>query len=308
MLNQNVLLTSNLNLNIYTVKKTIWITSTARKIDFTEIEAATMLLMKWGFDYKISKTIGLENHQFAGTDEERASEFQYAMDHPEIDAIWCARGGYGTVRIIDKLDFSHFKKNPKPIIGYSDVTVLHSHLHTLGLTSIHATMPINIEKNTKEALQSLKMALLGDKLDYKIKSSAENKGGVAQGQLVGGNLSILYSLLGSESSIQTANKILFIEDLDEYLYHIDRMFINLKRNGYFDQLSGLIVGAFTDIKDNTTPYGKTVKEIILDVTSTYNFPIVFDFPAGHIEDNKTLLIGKEVLLTVKKDLSRLEFL
>ncbi|UNY99440.1 LD-carboxypeptidase [Zhouia spongiae] len=290
------------------MKKNIWITSTARKIDFTDIEAATMLLMKWGFDYKISKTIGLEDRQFAGTDDERAAEFQYAMDNPDIDAIWCARGGYGTVRIIDKLDFTGFIKNPKPIIGYSDVTVLHSHLHTLGLTSIHATMPINVKKNTIEALHSLKTALNGDKLQYEIRSSKENRSGQGNGRLVGGNLSILYSLLGSGSSIDTDGKILFLEDLDEYLYHIDRMFMNIKRNGYFDNLSGLVVGSFTDIKDNTVPYGKTVKEIIIDVTSEYNFPIVFDFPAGHIDDNNTLIMGQRVNLTVNKTISKLEFL
>ena len=280
---------------------TVAIVSTARKITLDEIQPAIDLLKSWSLNVEIGKTIGLEENQFAGSDTERATDFQKMLDNPKIKAIWCARGGYGTVRIIDKLDFTKFKKHPKWIIGYSDVTVLHSHVHNLGFQTLHATMPINVESNTIEAISTLKSALFNDSISYKIASTKENKMGKAEGVLVGGNLSMFYSLLGSETSINTKNKILFIEDLDEYLYHIDRMLINLKRNGYFNNLKGLIVGGMTDIHDNTIPFGKNAKEIVLDAVSEYNFPVVFDFPAGHLNDNRALFFGRKVKLEVGKN-------
>jgi muramoyltetrapeptide carboxypeptidase len=272
-----------------------------------EIQPAIDLLKNWGLNVVVGKTIGLEKHQFAGSDEERTTDFQKMLDNSKIKAIWCARGGYGTVRIIDQLDFTEFKKQPKWIIGYSDVTVLQSQLHNLGFETLHATMPINVSTNTKEAFSSLKKSLFGEQLSYEIPSSEENKLGKAKGELVGGNLSILYSLLGSNSSVKTDGKILFIEDLDEYLYHIDRMLMNLKRNGYFDNLKGLIVGGMTKMHDNTIPFGKTAKEIILDAVSEYNFPVVFDFPAGHLDDNRALILGRKVDLEVGKKTVRLNF-
>lgn len=287
---------------------TIAIVSTARKISMEDILPAIELLKSWDLKVVIGKTIGLENNQFAGTDEERTTDFQEMLDDKNIKAIWCARGGYGTVRVIDKLNLSGFLKHPKWIIGYSDITVLHSHLHNLGVKTLHATMPINVQKNTKKALKSLKNVLFGSKTSKNVDFSKSNKQGKSEGILVGGNLSILYSLLGSKSAINTNGKILFIEDLDEYLYHIDRMLIALKRNGLFQNLKGLIVGGLTQMHDNSIPFGKTAKEIVLETVSEYDFPVCFDFPAGHIDDNTTLILGGKVKLEVEKDKSTITFL
>ena len=286
---------------------TVAIVSTARKITLEEIQPAIDLLKKWDLNVEIGKTIDLEENQFAGSDTERVNDFQKMLDNPKIKAIWCARGGYGTVRIIDKLDFREFQKNPKWIAGYSDVTVLHSHIHNLGFQTLHATMPLDIAKNTNEALDTLKKCLFEDSISYKINSSEENRNGKAQGVLVGGNLSMIYSLLGSETSINADGKILFIEDLDEYRYHIDRMLMNLKRNNYFENLKGLIVGGMTDMHDNKIPFGKNAKEIILDIVSEYDFPVVFDFPAGHLKDNRALVFGRNVELEVGKNNTHLLF-
>ena len=280
---------------------TIAIVSTARKITLREIKPAIKLLENWGLNVIIGETIGLEENQFAGKDTERVNDFQKMLNNPKIKAIWCARGGYGTVRIIDQLDFTEFKKNPKWLIGYSDITVLHNHAHNLGFETLHATMPLDVSKNTDEALVSMRKCLFGEAISYKIESSKENKIGKALGELVGGNLSILYSLLGSKSSINTKDKILFIEDLDEYLYHLDRMLMNLKRNGYFENLKGLIVGGMTDMHDNKIPFGKNAKEIILDSTSEYNFPVVFNFPTGHLNDNRALIFGRKIELNVNEN-------
>lgn len=286
---------------------TVAILSTARKISLKEIQPAITLLKEWELNVAVGETIGLKDNQFAGSDIERANDFQNMLDNPKIKAIWCARGGYGTARIIDMLNFSKFKKYPKWIIGYSDVTVLHNHIHNLGFETLHATMPINVIENTQNALSSLKACLFESVISYEIPSSKENKFGNASGKLVGGNLSILYSLLGSDSTINTQNKILFIEDLDEYLYHIDRMLINLKRNGYFNNLNGLIVGGMTNMHDNSIAFGKNPKEIILDIVSEYNFPVIFDFPAGHIDDNRALILGRECKLNVSEKIAKLSF-
>ena len=288
-------------------KDVVGIVSTARKISLKEIQPAIKLLESWNLKVKIGKTIGLEDNQFAGTDDERIKDFQMMLDDDNVRAIWCARGGYGTVRIIDALDFTKFRKNPKWMVGYSDVTVLHNHINNLGFETLHATMPINVVKNTSDALNSLKDALFGKQVKYSIKSDNLNKFGEAKGELVGGNLSMLYSLLGSETAINTDGKILFIEDLDEYLYHVDRMMQNLKRNSYFNNLKGLIVGSLSDMNDNKIPFGKTAKQIIFDVCKDYNFPICFDFPAGHIDDNRALIFGRKVKLEVGKKLTKLDF-
>ena len=286
---------------------TVGIVSTARKISLEEIRPAIELLESWNLNVKIGKTIGSEKNQFAGTDEERKNDIQTMLDDDEVNAIWCARGGYGTIRIIDDLDFSNFKMNPKWIIGYSDVTVLHNHIHNLGFETLHATMPINIAKNTPKALNSLKEVLFGDNLSYSIKPTNLNKLGAARGKLVGGNLSMLYSLLGSETTINTDEKILFLEDLDEYLYHVDRMMQNLKRNGYFNNLSGLIVGSMSDMNDNSIPFGKTAQEIVFEVCNEYDFPICFNFPAGHIDDNRALILGRVVELKVESNKCSVRF-
>lgn len=287
---------------------TVAIVSTARKIALEEIKPAIQLLESWGLNVAVGETIGFEENQFAGNDEERTADFQKMLDNPQIKAIWCARGGYGTVRIIDKLDFTTFKKHPKWLIGYSDITVLHNHIHNFGIETLHATMPLNVLKNTEQAITTLKKSIFGKSPTYEIPSSKENKPGITSGELIGGNLSVLYSLLGSTSTINTDGKILFIEDLDEYLYHIDRMLLNLKRNEYFKNLKGLIVGGMTDMHDNTIPFGKNAKEIILDVISEFDFPVVFDFPAGHLDDNSSLILGRKVSLEVNKEKSKIQFL
>ena len=280
---------------------TIAIVSTARKISKEEITPAIKLLKSWGLKVVTGKTIALEDHQFAGTDAQRTTDFQLMLDSKNIKAIWCARGGYGTVRIIDKLDFSSFLKNPIWIIGYSDITVLHSYIHNLGVQSLHATMPINVLKNTENSLISLKNVLFGEKESKNFDFSKHNWLGKSEGILVGGNLSILYSLLGSKSNIDIDGKILFIEDLDEYLYHIDRMMLALKRNGYFENLKGLIVGGMTQMHDNTIPFGKTAEDIILDNIREYDFPVCFNFPAGHLDDNTALILGSKVKLEVNEN-------
>ena len=287
---------------------TVAIVSTARKISSDTIIPAIKLLEKWGLHVIIGETIGSEENQFSGSDEKRIADFQQMLDNPKVKAIWCARGGYGTVRLIDKLDFSEFKKHPKWIVGYSDITVLHSHIHNFGIETLHATMPINLENNSQQALESLKKSLFGKNLSYEIPADEKNKSGNASGELVGGNLSVLYSLLGSNSSTKTDGKILFIEDLDEYLYHIDRMFINLKRNGYFENLKGLVVGGMTNMHDNEIPFGKTAEKIILDCVSEYDFPVVFNFPAGHLDDNRALILGRKVTLDVGEIKSKITFM
>ncbi len=286
---------------------TIAIVSTARKVSLSELKPALEILKKWKLKVALGKTIEAEENQFAGSDELRAPDFQEQLDNPNIKAIWCARGGYGTVRIIDQLDFSEFKKHPKWIIGYSDVAVLHSHIHNLEIETLHAQMPVAIETKSEAAVNSIYKTLFGKEYSISIPSEKNNRTGTTSGQLVGGNLSMLYSLCGSPSAINTDGKILFIEDLDEYLYHIDRMLQNLKRNGMFTNLKGLIVGGMTQMNDNDIPFGKTAEEIILDVCKDYNFPIAFNFPAGHIEDNRALVLGNKVKLDIDNNNVNLEF-
>jgi muramoyltetrapeptide carboxypeptidase len=286
---------------------TIAILATARKNIDDNLKPAIDLLQSWGLNVVVGRTIGLDNNQLAGTDEQRAADFQQQMDNPNIKAIWCARGGYGTVRIIDLLDFTIFKKSPKWIIGFSDVTVLHNHLNTMGFKSIHGIMPVTVAKATPQAIESLRISLMGEQLKYKILPFPMNKFGKASGELVGGNLSILYSLFGSPSAIDCKDKILFLEDLDEYLYHIDRMMINLKRNGCLESIKGIIVGSMTKMKDNDIPWGKNAIEIIDDVTKKYNIPILYNFPAGHIQDNRALILGNTVTLDVNDKLSTVVF-
>jgi len=287
----------------------ISIVSTARKISKEEILPAQIKLEEWGLDVVLGDNLFKEQNQYAGTDKERIDDFQSMIDDDSVKAIICARGGYGTVRIIDKIDFSNFVKKPKWIIGYSDVTVLHSHIHTNYKTeTIHATMTINFPKDNSlnKSLETLKKALFGEKLFYELKQTKFSRKGKAKGQIVGGNLSILYSLIGSKSDINTDRKILFIEDLDEYLYHIDRMMMNFKRTGKLKNLAGLIIGGISEMNDNEIPFGKTAKEIILDAIEEYNYPVIFDFPAGHIDDNRALYLGRKVIMDINESMS-LEF-
>ena len=286
---------------------TIAILATARKNIDDNLKPAIDLVNGWGLEVVLGETIGLDDNQLAGTDEQRASDFQTMIDDPNIKAIWCVRGGYGTARMLDFVDFSKFIKNPKWIVGFSDITVLHSHLNKLGVASIDAIMPVNISTSTPEAKESLRKSLFGETLTYTIPCENENKLGVAKGELIGGNLSILYSLMGSETQVNCKGKILFIEDLDEYLYHIDRMMMSLKRCGCFEGLKGLVVGSFIKMHDNEIPWGKNALEIILDITKNYDFPIAFHFPAGHIHNNNAIIFGQTISLEINDAETILKF-
>ena len=281
------------------------IIATARKITFDELKPAIDILQSWELDVVLGENIFNIKDQFAGEDNERINDLQWALDDENIKAVFCARGGYGTVKIIDSIDFSKFKQQPKWIIGYSDITVLHSHiLQNFEIETLHAIMPLNFPKKFDEkkySLLSLKSALFNKLPAYKIKPHFLNKKGKANGELVGGNLSVLYSLLSSESDINTEGKILFIEDLDEYLYHIDRMMMALKRSRKFKFINGLIVGSMSDMKDNIVPYGKTAEEIIFDIVKDYSFPVCFNFPSGHSGENNALIMGRNVELIVDEN-------
>ena len=286
---------------------TIGILATARKADLASVQPAIKLLESWGLHVVIGKTIGKEENQLAGPDWLRATDFQEMLDNPKIKAIWAAKGGYGTVRIIDRIDFTNFKKKPKWVCGFSDMTVLHSHINNMGIETIHSFMALNAGTANPEVLASFRKALFGEKLTYTIPSHEYNVNGTAKGEIVGGNLSVLYSIMGSKSEVDYKGKILFIEDLDEYLYHIDRMMMNLKRNGYFDGVKAVIVGGMSSMNDNEIPWGKDALQIIQDVLKDYKFPIIYNFPAGHIKDNRTLILGKVVSIDVNKNGSVVNF-
>jgi len=265
------------------------------------MDDAVRLLQNWGLEVVIGDTLNASYHQFAGNDDLRARDMQRFIDDDSIKAIFAARGGYGTVRIIDKVDFSRLEQSPKWIIGFSDITVLHTHLHTLyGLQTIHGQMPVNIPDATTASLKTLKKALFGDEVFYHFKSHSINRAGEARGQVIGGNLSILLSVLGSVSDMDYAGKILFLEDVGEYLYSVDRMLYALKRAGKLNNLAGLIVGGFTEMKDNDIPFGQTVAEIVMNVVSEHNYPVCFDFPAGHIADNHAIIFGRELHMNVSE--------
>ena len=278
------------------------IVAPARSITFAEIHPAIRFFTRYEMEVVLGSYIFNTHHQFAGSDDQRRRDLQKMMDDDEIRAIICARGGYGILRIIDQLDFTKFCSNPKWIVGYSDVTVLHAHIHQhFGVETLHALMPYNMGRDpSQDALETLIDALKGEPFSYEWKSSPLNRPGDAEGILVGGNLSILYALSGSASSPDTAGKILFIEDLDEYLYHLDRMMLNLKRSGKLEKLAGLLVGGLTDMHDNPVPFGKTAQEIIAAAVQGYDYPVCFDFPAGHIDNNLALILGRRVRLSVDK--------
>lgn len=286
---------------------TVGILATARKIDLATLQPGIKLLESWGLKVVIGKTIGKEQNQLAGADWQRATDFQEMLDNPNIKAIWSAKGGYGTVRIVDRIDFTNFKKKPKWIIGFSDVTVLHSHINNMNIGTLHAIMAISAKSATPEAIETFRKALFGEKLEYHIPNHAFNKPGKATGELVGGNLSVLYSIQGSESAVDMNGKILFLEDLDEYLYHIDRMMMNLKRNGSLKGLKGIIIGGMTSMNDNDIPWGHDSLQIIQDIVKDLNIPVAYNFPAGHIKDNRALILGKNVIFEVNSTETVLKF-
>ena len=290
---------------------TIMILSPAGRIrDKVSVDAGIELANHWGLIVFFGNHLLSQDNTFAGTDAQRLDDMQKALDDPSIKAIWAARGGYGAVRIVDDLDFTKFFEHPKWIIGYSDITVFHNRLHELGYQTIHGQMPLTIHLEDpvqKQSLLSLHNALFGKKLSYKLTTSKKNRQGESIGQLVGGNLSIVYSMLESNTTLNMNGKVLFIEDVGEALYHIDRMMISLKRAGYFNNCKGLIVGNFKLKKNEGNKFGKTLEEIVLDAVEGTNFPVIFDFPAGHIDDNRTLILGSYVDLKVAKKKTKIVF-
>jgi len=273
------------------------------------IERADSLLKAWGLVPVHGKNLFAKHYQFAGTDEQRAADLQRALDDPSIKAIWAARGGYGSVRILDKIDWESLKKHPKWLIGFSDITVLSIKAYSLGIASIHGIMPISLthpNPDRKPAIVTLKNLVFGRKLKFAIPSDSLNIPGTAEGTVVGGNLSLLVSLLGSDLQLDTTGKILFLEDVGEYPYAYDRMLYALARAGYFDNLAGLIVGNMS-IKTDNEPFGETVEEMILKHVKGKNYPVVFHFPAGHVVKNYAVPIGKTAKITVKKKKTIVEF-
>jgi len=270
------------------------------------IERAKRLAESWGLKVVLGEHLFHQNNHFSGTDEERATDFQKALDNPNIKAIWAARGGYGCVRIIDRLEYSAFLKQPKWIVGYSDITAFHSQVHNLGVETIHGMMATSIEEKPEEIIEtisSFKRVLFGEQISYKIPLSDYNRTAVLEnnkvlkGQLVGGNLALLTSMLGSRSQLNTDGKILFIEEIGEYKYAIDRMLQSLKRAGYFKNLKAVIVGDMSNVKKNTTSWGSTIEQLILDVLPKET-PVLFDFPAGHESENRALIFGRRIELAI----------
>ena len=265
------------------------------------IDDAVRLLESWGLKVVLGETVHASWNQFAGTDELRAADFQRFLDDHLVKAIFAARGGYGTIRIIDAIDFTEFEANPKWIIGFSDITILHSHIHAVYNTqSIHGQMPLTIPDGSRLSLETLRKALFNEPYEIEFKSIVENRTGEGSGILTGGNLTLLQMMSGSVSEQDYKDKILFLEDVGEYFYSIDRMIICFKRAGILAGLKGLIIGGFTDLKDNDIPFGQTVEQIIMSHVEEYNYPVCFNFPAGHIEDNRALILGREVTLAVNE--------
>jgi muramoyltetrapeptide carboxypeptidase len=267
-------------------------------------ECIRVLQEEWGYRVKVGSTVGSQSTTyFSGTDEERLIDFQLMLDDDEVKAVLCARGGYGMGRIIDQVNFKKFKKNPKWIIGYSDITVLHSHLYSnYYISSMHAPMAgaFNDAGYINRFVQSLKATLEGKKAKYNCDPHEFNRKGEAVGELIGGNLTLLAHMTGSESESKTRGRILFIEDVGEYIYNIDRMLYQLKRSGKLSKLAGLVIGGFTDVKDTERPFGKTAYETIKEIIAEYDYPVCFGFPVSHEKENYALKIGVGYKLKVGK--------
>ena len=303
---------------------TIAIVPTARAITVEELRDGIALAESWGLKVKLGAGIGRKHFQQAGTAEERAADLQAALDDPTVRAIWCARGGYGTVHLLDHLDLSKLRRDPKWIVGFSDITVLHNALHNIGIAILHAQMPFHIGAKTEATRDTLRAALFGEEWrvtssEWRVTSSEWRVGsttlatrhsplatpriGQCEGVLIGGNLSMLYALRGTPYDIDPRGKILFMEDLDELLYHVDRMVQNLQLAGWFKELAGLIVGGMSDMRDKNPedPFGKTAERIIADALGDADFPVCYGFPAGHIDDNRALVLSATVKLSVTAD-------
>ena len=276
----------------------IAIAAPARMVTPEEMQFAINWLKEKGFVPVYDDRLFAQHYIFAGDDNFRAAVFQQYLEDEDIEAIWIARGGYGSIRIIDKLDFTKFLKHPKWIIGFSDGTVLHGKLNCLGVPSLHAAMPFFFENKTPEAKNALLDALSGNPLRYTFPYHPLNKNGVMEGEIVGGNLSVLYGMMGSNTFPELNGKILFIEEVDEYIYHIDRMMHALKRAGKLENLKGLVVGGLTQIHDNSHPFGMTAEQVIAEAVADYGYPVCFGFPAGHFDDNRPLFFGQKSRIEV----------
>ena len=275
----------------------IAIVAPAGKIAKEKVDTAANVLQDWGLEVVLGKNLYHDHFQYSATDNERLDDLQQAMNDPSVKAILFARGGYGTIRIIDRIDFKGFQENPKWLIGFSDITIFHSHIHTNFQTeTIHGSMAMGL--TDPESAESLRKALFGEQLKYEFETNPLSRKGESKGILVGGNLAILCSLIGSASDIGTTGKILFIEDVGEYLYRLDRTMWQLKRAGKFDNLAGLVVGGMTGMKDSETPFGKSAYEIVAEAVQEYDYPVSFGFPAGHETDNRALIFGRKALLAV----------
>jgi muramoyltetrapeptide carboxypeptidase len=288
----------------------IGIIAPSRKVSRDKVTEAANMIESWGYPVVFGENLFAEFNQFAGRDEDRAKDFMQMITNPEIKAILCARGGYGTVRLLDFIDQDIIQHNPKWIVGYSDITVLHSYINKLmEWETIHATMPVNYnpELASSDSWLKLKMILQGHKVEYELPAHELNRLGTANGMLVGGNLSLIFSLRGTFCDLDTDGRILFIEDLDEYLYHIDRMMMNLKISGKLKKLNGLIVGGMNEMRDNAITFGRSANEIIANTVKDYNYPVVFNFPAGHCEPNLPLILGRNIILDVKPKKVNLQF-
>ncbi len=280
----------------------ITIVAPARFVERSFIDFAVDMIRERGFQVSLGNNLFVRRNQFAGSDSERIADFNDAIRDPECRAILCARGGYGTTRLLKSIDWDAWNDDPKWVVGYSDITALHSSVYNrLNMESIHGSMPVNFQKNSPTAVDDLFGILMGNTADQYFEHDVLNRPGQAEGILVGGNLSVLYSLLGSKEQLDTAGKILFLEDLDEYLYHMDRMMLALDRAGMLENLAGFIIGGMTDMNDNEVPFGATAREIIAERVAKYHYPVAFGFPAGHIDDNRPWTHGKKRRLTVLND-------
>ena len=281
------------------------------KQDTEVIQKTKILLNSWGLEVVFGKHLESKSHHFAGTNAQRTMDFQNALDNPNIKAIWCARGGYGSLRIIDDLDFKKFKAHPKWVIGYSDVTVLHNAINNMGYESLHAMMCINLTDDDdaiKQSVETLKSALFGTLKSYEIEGHSDNRLGDATGSLVGGNLSLLTAALGSDTQLDTKYKIIFIEEIGEYKYHIDRQLQSLKRAGYFNESAAVIIGDMSQLKTNNPAWGQSIETLILEVLKDTDIPVAFGFPAGHEFENRALYFGRKIQLQVTKSKTRVTFI
>lgn len=285
------------------------IVSTARKVTPEELASAKKILEEWGLTVKLGQHVFASDHQFGGTDDQRLEDLQAALDDPNVSAIFCSRGGYGTPRIVDRIQWKGFNEHPKWLVGFSDITVLLQAVQSQCFTSLHAPMPLFFNKpEYQSSVARLKQFLFGQIESYQIETHPFNKRGEATGTLVGGNLSLIANSLGTKTAFQAKGKILFLEDIDEYLYHIDRLMLHLKRSGVLANLNGLVLGYFSDMKDNTVPFGETAYQIVARHVKEYNYPVLYGFPTGHEAPNMPLPVGMPTRLRVQDRAAMLEFL